>query len=109
MQLQWCPCSPTSAPCLPTFALPITIALPAHSPARLPACLAQEDEEAGGARVGSARRRMLRRNSVSMILENPVLAQVCLGEELAGNGERGLQNSTRHGRCALTSSAQWVF
>lgn len=43
---------------------------------------AQEDEEAGvgsGARLGSggARRRMLRRNSVSMILENPVLAQVC--------------------------------
>jgi hypothetical protein len=35
----------------------------------------QEDEE-GLARVGSARRRMLRRNSVSMILENPVLAQV---------------------------------
>ena len=43
--------------------------------------MSQEDEEAGvgsGARLGSggARRRMLRRNSVSMILENPVLAQV---------------------------------
>lgn len=34
-----------------------------------------QEEEEGGARVGSARRRMLRRNSVSMILENPVLAQ----------------------------------
>ncbi|KAI3426142.1 hypothetical protein D9Q98_008521 [Chlorella vulgaris] len=36
----------------------------------------QEDEEGGtGGRMGSGRRRMLRRNSVSMILENPVLAQ----------------------------------
>ena len=42
----------------------------------------EEEDEAGvgsGARLGSGgpRRRMLRRNSVSMILENPVLAQVC--------------------------------
>lgn len=35
----------------------------------------QDDEEGAAGRVGSARRRMLRRNSVSMILENPVLAQ----------------------------------
>lgn len=50
-------------------------ALPAGTPGL------QEEEEGGGARVGSARRRMLRRNSVSMILENPVLAQVrvCVG------------------------------
>lgn len=45
----------------------------------------QEDEEAGvgsGGRLGSGgvRRRMLRRNSVSMILENPVLAQVRAAE-----------------------------
>jgi hypothetical protein len=47
----------------------------------------------GGARVGSgsARRRMMRRNSVSMILENPVLAQVgaaCLLQCVWG-GEAG--------------------
>lgn len=36
----------------------------------------EEDAAGGAARLGSARRRMLRRNSVSMILENPVLAQV---------------------------------